>query len=139
MSAFSLTYVSRARLPAATAEPVVWQIVAKSVEYNAAAGITGALLYSGTNFVQILEGEPAPVLELMEAIRNDPRHDQVDVLQTKVGVERRFAGWSMAYLGRSLFVQARVQDILRARERDEGLADAVREMHDLMYQFVRAA
>ena len=60
--------------------------------------ITGLLLYANGSFMQLLEGSKDRIDFLMERIKNDPRHRQVDVLQQGYIAERQFPNWSMAFL-----------------------------------------
>lgn len=138
MSAFSLIYVSRSLLKREAAQAAIDDIMATSVERNDRESITGALLYSGSNFVQVLEGPVAPVLRLMEDIKRDPRHDEVHVLETLLSPSRSFGGWNMAYIGDALFVRAHVSELLRAKDGQANLPAAVGRMRDLMEEFVRA-
>ena len=59
-------------------------------------GVTGALLVWHDNVVQALEGDEATVRELYEAIRRDPRHERIAVLEEGTVPERTFGRWSMA-------------------------------------------
>lgn len=65
---------------------------------NAHLRITGALLFNDGCFAQILEGEAEDVTWLFEAIRRDPRHCNVTLLQQAVATERAFADWAMQYV-----------------------------------------
>ncbi len=62
---------------------------------NRALGVTGALLYANGHFLQMLEGEQAPVRSLFESIRRDPRHTECVVLMEAESPSRLFCGWSM--------------------------------------------
>ena len=42
--------------------------------------ITGMLLYKNGHFMQVIEGEEARVTELMNIIKKDIRHKNVDIL-----------------------------------------------------------
>lgn len=64
---------------------------------NEAAGLTGILLYSGGNFLQVLEGEGAAVDALMARIERDPRHRNLIVLMRRPITERMFPTWSMGF------------------------------------------
>jgi hypothetical protein len=68
---------------------------------NAALGVTGMMLYSDGNIIQVLEGEKAKVEGLMLKITSDPRHRGVIVLIQEAVEERHFADWSMGYKGLS--------------------------------------
>ena len=65
---------------------------------NPALGITGALVVWDDNVVQTLEGEEAAVRGLYDTIHQDPRHEQVELVETSQGVDRAFPKWSMAWV-----------------------------------------
>jgi hypothetical protein len=64
---------------------------------NHALGVTGLLLYSDGNFMQVLEGERDRVLALMARIRRDPRHKDIRVIFEEDAPGRDFADWSMRF------------------------------------------
>jgi hypothetical protein len=64
---------------------------------NKEPGITGLLVYSGQQFVQLLEGECQVVKQAYERIRHDPRHTAVVKLADEAINARSFANWSMAF------------------------------------------
>jgi hypothetical protein len=65
---------------------------------NAEKGITGALVYVDGVFLQILEGEPEAVQELMGKISKDFRHETVIVLKEEAIPFASFSDWEMAYV-----------------------------------------
>ena len=65
---------------------------------NARVGVTGALLYSGRRFAQVLEGPPDAVEAIFETIQCDARHDNIAVLKVTSPPHRAFANWSMAFV-----------------------------------------
>lgn len=138
MSDYSLIYVSHSLLAPDAAEAAIDDIIATSVARNGREAITGALLYTGTNFVQILEGPEAAVQRLMDGIRRDPRHDQVDVLDTTVA-PGMFEGWSMAYIGDATYVTSHVRALIHEPKGSAALAEAVRRMRRLMHEMVHAS
>jgi len=69
---FQTLYVSQ--LVSVSDFGVVKDIVAVSRRANPARGITGALLFDGEYFGQLLEGSEAEVTGLMRRIESDPRH-----------------------------------------------------------------
>jgi hypothetical protein len=89
-----LTYISTAT--AGTDEVRVNDILKASRRNNAAAGVTGLLLYDGRRFLQALEGETAQVHAVYERIKADNRHRAVVLLSTKEVTARAFGEWSMA-------------------------------------------
>lgn len=72
-------------------------ILYASVRNNQRDDITGALIFSGSIFAQILEGNPEQLDALMDKLETDPRHHGVSVIAREPVAHRRFAGWSMAY------------------------------------------
>jgi hypothetical protein len=64
---------------------------------NAELGITGLLLYSKKQIVQILEGPEDVVAKLFETIRKDKRHHHVTQLSFCEVPKRDFADWAMGF------------------------------------------
>jgi hypothetical protein len=94
-----LVYASRAEPdPPRTEQEVVAEILAAARRNNPRHGLTGALLHGAGGFVQVLEGQPQAVAALVAAIRRDPRHSAMTILEVTAAKERLFANWSMAYL-----------------------------------------
>jgi len=88
-----LQYVSRAAPELAPAE--VRDISQQATAFNARAGITGALVFTGKHFSQVIEGPPAAVRMLMDAIASDARHRAVRMLYECKATKRRFESWAM--------------------------------------------
>lgn len=96
MSLEQLVYISRSSIPL-TSPLDVADILEVSSRNNGAYRITGALTYSGDQFVQLLEG-PADALDwLVERLRYDPRHREFDILDRMAVRERAFPEWSMLF------------------------------------------
>lgn len=95
-----LTYFSRSVLGPRpeTVASAIWDIKTRSRRFNAQAGITGALYYSGPHFAQVLEGPREAVLPLIAAIVADTRHTEVTIVQEEMVPARTFADWAMAYV-----------------------------------------
>ena len=70
-------------------------ILRKSTTNNPSIGVTGVLCFSGSIFLQVLEGGRSHVSKLYNRISQDPRHTEVVLLSYEEIDERRFAGWSM--------------------------------------------
>ena len=79
----------------------VAEILARSQANNARVGVTGALLFNGGYFAQVLEGPRVAVEATFERIQRDPRHSDVAVLQCEPVEERGFPHWSMSFIGHS--------------------------------------
>ena len=72
-------------------------ILESAVRHNREDGITGMLLYSGGNFLQVLEGSQEQVLKTYQRICRDLRHTNILILTQEEVEERQFAGWNMGY------------------------------------------
>ena len=83
----------------ATDQPlsVVAEIAGRARIANAQLEITGLLIFDGQRFCQQLEGPKKQVLKLIERIRNDPRHTNVEVIHHGPLAGRRFQHFSLAF------------------------------------------
>lgn len=68
-----------------------------SREKNKGLGITGMLLHCDGSFIQALEGPKDQVMDLINVIRQDPRHDRIAVLFEGPIKKRSFSQWSMGF------------------------------------------
>ncbi|MBY0338374.1 MAG: BLUF domain-containing protein [Acetobacteraceae bacterium] len=73
-------------------------ILAASRRNNAAAALTGALLYSGRHFTQVLEGPLDALERTYDRISADLRHSAFDLVQFVPLQARTFGEWGMAYV-----------------------------------------
>ena len=105
----SVTYVSRSHLLERGADDLVRNIVAASIAWNAAHGITGGLLFTGRLFAQTLEGEESEVISLVDRIQRNARHEGMQIIHRGVLTTREFSSWWMAYRGRTSFVDRKVE------------------------------
>lgn len=93
MNLTSLTYTSLARLDLDSSD--LEQIHRTARELNALDGITGLLVFNGTHFLQIVEGAQDAIEDLVQRLRQDPRHSGFEV-RDKHGIgARSFPDWSM--------------------------------------------
>lgn len=81
-------------------------IVSTSVTSNESKGITGILFFDQGHFGQILEGPRGEVEELWESIKNDVRHQNIELLGIAEIKERRFPKWSMKLFNTQEFAEA---------------------------------
>jgi len=93
MSLKSLTYTSFARLDLEARDLEAIHRTAREV--NALEGITGLLIFNGTHFLQIIEGMPAAIDDLVERLRRDPRHSGLEIRDEQMIEQRSFPDWSM--------------------------------------------
>lgn len=90
-----LLYVSIATKPLTDSELV--DLLEVSRKNNAAAGVTGMLLYKDKKFMQLLEGDEKEVARIFEKILKDSRHRNVITLMEGQKDERDFSDWTMGF------------------------------------------
>jgi hypothetical protein len=90
-----IIYSSAALAPFSEAELGLLLSLART--NNERVGLTGMLLYHDGSFLQVLEGEPAPLDALFEHIGLDKRHHRVLPLLKREVEERHFADWRMGF------------------------------------------
>lgn len=104
-------------------------ILIKSRKNNEALDITGMLLYSNGNIIQILEGEKDSVQTTFQKIENDYRHVGVLKLADGVAVHRLFPEWSMGFqslsdkdfLDLAGYINLKDREFLPTSENDEDM------------------
>lgn len=96
---YQLVYCSRNRIPGSQQEVAaeIDSILVASRRNNAANDVTGALLFNGEAFAQVLEGPRDSVDITYAKLRFDARHSNVILLQQANQLERDFGIWTMAY------------------------------------------
>jgi hypothetical protein len=96
-----LVYRSHNRIAGAPADirREIEAILDASRRNNLAGGVTGALIFDGGVFAQLLEGPRREIEATFERIQCDPRHRDVEVLLLDAASVRGFPDWSMAFLG----------------------------------------
>jgi hypothetical protein len=96
---YRIVYCSRNRIEGDPAEMAaeIDRILEVSRRNNEARDITGALIFNGVAFAQVLEGPKDSVEKVYARIRHDLRHSDVLTLEQAYQPERHFAGWTMAY------------------------------------------
>jgi hypothetical protein len=93
MTLKSLTYTSLAKLDLDASDLETIHRTAR--EFNAIEGITGLLIFNGTHFLQIIEGTPQAIDDLVERLRRDPRHSGFEIREERTIETRNFPDWSM--------------------------------------------
>ena len=66
---------------------------------NAARNITGALLFNGECFAQVLQRPVRDVEQTFAKISRDMRHYEITILEAGYVPQRDFPDWSMAFTG----------------------------------------
>ena len=95
-------YVSA--LAPAMPSSVVGQILRQSRERNHRLKLSGALLFDGERFCQLLEGDPETTQALMRRIERDTRHCTVKLLlNTLSAAPRMMTQWRCGYADHEAF------------------------------------
>jgi hypothetical protein len=142
---YQLIYASRATAHVDHTELVA--ITAQSAADNTRRGVTGALLFCGGYFLQMLEGDESTVRKLYARIAGDPRHADVQLLAAHEVAARAFPNWGMCGWHEQQLASeldpARVAsliDAVRAGVKGRQLtADAVDLLNDLRAALTRSA
>jgi hypothetical protein len=100
-SLYSLAYISKNTITGdqSVINMQIANILVSAQNNNPSKGVTGALLYSGGYFCQVIEGPEVELEELFELIQMDDRHSECTILHFEPIDERGFSDWSMAFAG----------------------------------------
>lgn len=101
----------------ATASPSAGDLhalVGKARGRNRSMSITGMLLYEEGAFLQTLEGPPDKLDALWTSIKQDPRHDHIEVLSEHIAPARLFSDWDLLLHSRVDQVPARTAKTRKA-------------------------
>ncbi len=111
---YTITYFSKSKLTGDIdkIEQEVNAILEIAQENNSQRSVTGALLYSGGYFIQVLEGPEEAVEEIFEFIQCDKRHKEITVLTNKHIEHRSFSKWAMALAGVQANLFPRLEGVL---------------------------
>jgi len=93
MALKSLTYTSLAAIDLKTEDLEAIHRTARDI--NALEAVTGMLIFNGVHFLQIIEGAPNAIDDLVERLRRDPRHSGLEIRDEHEIEERSFPSWSM--------------------------------------------
>lgn len=137
----SLLYVSESKIEPGDAQSELSRILATAHAFNPSVGITGALVFTGTHFAQVIEGDEVAISQLIASIMRDQRHTKVNIVARDPLTMRRFPEWSMAYNGPSQFVSRHVTRLLNdpASAESSRAADWLAELLAQFSGFRRAA
>jgi hypothetical protein len=116
----SLIYRSRAC--DSFSEDALLRLLARARTRNAEIAVTGVLVYERDRFFQCVEGPEASLTIVMDRIRSDPRHVDLEILAHQGIPSRLFPAWHMK-LARRAEPSAGVRDGVILAE--VGLLDAL--------------
>lgn len=71
-------------------------ILAESQRNNDRDNLTGVLAAHGERYIQVIEGSPATLDNLLRRLNGDHRHREVSIIGREPIPARRFEGWTMA-------------------------------------------
>jgi hypothetical protein len=134
---FNLAYISKNTIPGSMDEvrAQIEDILKAAHANNPDKGITGALLYSGGYFCQVIEGPEEALEDLFETIQMDPRHGDVTVLHFEPIAERGFTEWAMAFAGVEEKMRFDIEAI-KASKDDLSMVKQGRDMVTVLEQLV---
>jgi hypothetical protein len=95
VAVLSIAYVSAA--VDAVADEDVAAILTQARANNQRDGLTGALLYHGGRFIQIIEGPDEVLLSRYATIAADPRHRVIQMVRQQPIADRQFPEWTMGF------------------------------------------
>jgi uncharacterized membrane protein (DUF373 family) len=90
-----ISYISSATAPMSNQD--LLGLLQECRENNAESGVTGMLIYCNATFLQVLEGDEKVVDDLIDKIRKDPRHTNLQVLHRRTIERRQHSDWSMGF------------------------------------------
>jgi hypothetical protein len=93
MTLRSLAYTSLARLD--LDENDLARIRESARHLNALDGITGLLVFNGSRFLQVVEGSPEAIDDLLVRLGSDDRHSAIEIRDDRAVDRRSFPDWSM--------------------------------------------
>lgn len=110
---FNLAYISKSMIEGTDSEiaEAVTKILDSSKRNNTLRGVTGALLFSGGYFCQVIEGEQSKIEELFEIIQMDDRHGDITVLHFEPLDRRNFENWAMAFAGAETSMRLAIPEV----------------------------
>jgi hypothetical protein len=90
-----ITYISHATEPMSAEQLLA--LLQQCLKNNVSNGVTGMLLYGNETFLQALEGDEKAVDDLVEKIKKDPRHTNIQFLHRRTIERRQYSEWSMGF------------------------------------------
>lgn len=104
-----LIYVSDSDISARDTQREVASLVKQARSRNNSQGISGALLFSGAHFAQLLEGSDSDVRDVMSSILADPRHRNIRIVFDENIPVRCLLDWGLGYAGPSRYVEKAIR------------------------------
>ncbi|MDF9797282.1 hypothetical protein OKW21_002545 [Catalinimonas alkaloidigena] len=93
-------------------EPKLKALAQHAIQKNKRLDISGYLCFMHNMFFQYLEGSKTEVVDLMNEIEMDIRHQVINLIHFGSIKERKFLGWSMRYLDDGELSSIHLEDML---------------------------
>ncbi len=100
--------------------------------------ITGMMLYKNGHFMQVIEGDKAPVTQLMDNILRDLRHHNIDIMRRENIPSRDFPDWTMGFQNISASDRFKIPGFTNILESDfntESFSEDTSQAHQLLLAF----
>lgn len=135
---YNLAYISKNTIKgnADEVKGQITNILAAAHKNNPEKGVTGALLYSGGYFCQVIEGPEEVLEDLFETIQMDGRHGDVTVLHFEPIEARGFGEWAMALAGIEDNMRFDVEGV-RASKDELKMKETGRDLVNVLEQMVK--
>ncbi len=135
---YNLAYISKNTIKgnAGDVSEQIRDILAAAHRNNPAKGVTGALLYSGGYFCQVIEGPEDVLEELFESIQMDGRHGDVTVLHFEPVESRGFSNWAMALAGIEDNMRFDIDGVLASKD-ELKMKETGRDLVSVLEQMVK--
>lgn len=135
---FRLAYISKNNFtgPLEEQKENVQSILDVAQRNNKKVDVTGALLWSGDYFCQVLEGENEALEDLFETIQMDSRHNEITVLHFEPIDRRSFSEWAMAMAGNELTMRFDIKGI-RASKDEILMQETGKDLVNVLEQLVQ--
>ena len=88
-----IAYTSKAKEPFSKRN--LLDLMHESRTYNTLDDISGVLIYRQHHFLQIIEGEPEAIKDLLARLLLDPRHSEIKIIHNCAADSRLFPNWVM--------------------------------------------
>lgn len=135
---YNLAYISKNTIKGNADEikEQIQDILATAHRNNPSVGVTGALLYSGGYFCQVIEGPEEVLEDLFESIQMDGRHGDVTVLHFEPIEARGFSDWAMALAGIEDQMRFDIDGVLASKD-DLKMKETGRDLVSVLEQMVK--
>jgi len=91
----SATFVYRSRATQHLGTSQLLDLVSRAQSRNRESDVTGLVIYDDDHFFQWLEGPDDGLAPILDSIRRDARHTDIEVLIDRADTPRVFEGWSL--------------------------------------------